>query len=443
MEGDGLRQPTILVIFGISGDLSRRYLLPALAEIAKEKQLPRDFKVLGVSRRDLDLDEILPEAQKELRPLLEIFQMNLSLEDDYKKLKTKIDEDSKSFGQPPQVIFYLSVPPVAVQQITDHLGSAGLNQNSKLMLEKPFGVDLESARSLTERIAKYFKEEQLYPIDHYLAKEMAQNIVVFWGSNTILRNVWSNEFIDRIDIMAAEKIDIEGRGQFYEATGALRDFAQNHLLQLAALILMEPCSNLFEFEELPQRRLAALQQLNAADPAKALRAQYDGYCEEVKNPGSEIETFVAIELSSKNPRWQGVPIHLVTGKNLNERLSEITVHFKKTEASEANTLKLRIQPNEGIELELWIKKPGYEPNLEEKPLSFDYEKDFARLPNAYEQVLVDAMRGSHSLFASSPEIIESWRVLQPLLDTWSKTSADLRFYKPGSTVAEVIGEEQP
>ena len=440
MDSEGLKQPTVLVIFGISGDLSGRYLLPALAEIAKYKQLPPEFKVLGVSRRQLDLNELIADEQAQLRDSVEVFQMDLAKAEDYLKLKAKIDDITQSFSGSAQVIFYLSVPPVADQQIIMHLGDAGLNQGSKLMLEKPFGVDLQSANDLAEHLAQYFKEDQLYHIDHYLAKEMAQNIVVFWGSNTIFRGVWSNEFIDRIDIAASETLDIEGRGQFYESTGALRDFAQNHLLQLAALVLMEPCSNLFEFDELPQRRLAALQQIKAADPAKAIRGQYQGYREEVKNPGSEVETFVCLELASKNPRWEGVPIYLTTGKMLDQRLSEITIRFKKTAVSKANSLKLRIQPNEGMELELWVKKPGYARDLEKRPLSFDYDKDAARLPNAYEQVLVDAMRGNHSLFASGPEIIESWRILQPLLNAWSMSSKGLVMYQPGSSIEQVVKE---
>ncbi len=436
--------PTILVIFGITGDLSRRYLLPALAEICRSDQLSKDFQILGVSRRDVNMDEIFSGEQKVLQPYSQIFKMDLADGAHYQKLKHQIGELKQKFDQPPQVIFYLSVPPVAARQIIELLGHAGLNQlHMKLLLEKPFGNDLKSAEELVAETAKYFPEEQVYRIDHYLAKEMAQNITVFLGSNSIFRDVWSAQFIEDIEIVAAEKIGIEGRASFYESTGALRDIVQSHLLQLAALTLMEPCSDIFDFDEIPKRRLAALKMVEPVPKDKcqerAVRAQYEGYAKEVNNPGTQVETFAAITLYSTDPRWQAVPIRLITGKNLDQKLTEIRVSFKKTSAKASNQLVFRIQPKEGIEIDLLVKEPGYERKLQNRQLSFEYDLESGRLPDAYEQVLVDAMRGNHSLFASSDEVLASWQILQPVLDCWSMDSSDLKTYKPSSTIEEAMG----
>lgn len=430
--------PTILVIFGITGDLSHRYLLPALAEIKKVGQLPKGFKIIGVSRRNINLSEALGQHKTDLAALTEIFQMDLAQKTDYLTLKQKLVKAE-------QIIFYLAVPPAGVLPIINFLGQAKLNTpKSKLLLEKPFGVDLGSAKELIAATQSYFSEDQIYRIDHYLAKELVQNIAVFLGSNVLFRDVWSNQFIEYIEIVAAEKIGLEGRGNFYEQTGALRDFTQSHLLQLAALTLMEPCPHDYDFADLPQRRLAALRQLSV--PAEKLdltitRAQYKGYLEEVGVPHSNTETFVATKLSSEDPRWRGVPIYLATGKKLDQKLTQIRINFKKDSESEANKLVLRIQPKEGIELDLWVKQPGYTRKLQQKTLSFSYESTFkGRLPDAYEQVVVDSIRGSHSLFASSDEVLESWRILQPILDRWSINGKDLKFYKPGSSVEQVLSQ---
>ncbi|MGH7157124.1 MAG: glucose-6-phosphate dehydrogenase [Candidatus Saccharimonadales bacterium] len=435
----GRLQPTTLVVFGISGDLSHRYLLPALAEIKKAALLPADFKILGISRRQISLDEALGESAEELSSLAEVLTMDLSQKTDYDKLHRKI----KGLGKERQTIFYLAVPPSGVPSIIRQLGAAGLNgPHIKLLLEKPFGVDLESAKALIKETNQYFKESQVYRIDHYLAKETAQNIAVFLGSNALFRHVWDSEFIEYIEITAAEEIGIEDRGQFYEQTGALRDFVQSHLLQLAALTLMKPCPHDFDFADLPERRLEALRQLQIRPgelDTHVVRAQYDGYPEEVANPGSQTETFVALQLESTDPRWQGMPIYLATGKKLDQKLTQIRVNFKKDDQSEANMLILRLQPKEGIEVELWVKQPGFDRQLQKKTLSFYYEQAFGeKLPEAYEKVIVDAIRGRQSLFASSSEIIESWRILQPVLDYWSMASASPKMYRPGSTVQGIL-----
>lgn len=442
MESESL-PPTILVIFGITGDLAGRYLLPALAEICNSSQLSKDFQVLGISRRDVKPDEVFKAGQSVLKKYSRLHQMDLAREADYKQLKVALAELSHKFKTKPQIIFYLSVPPVAAQQIIGLLGKAGLNSSqTALLLEKPFGNDYPSAKELVQATTKYFDEKQVYRIDHYLAKEMAQNITVFLGSNAIFRDVWSNQFIESINILASEKISIEGRINFYESTGALRDIIQSHLLQLAALVLMEPCSDIFDFDEIPRRRLAALKALEPVPKDKSVervfRAQYQGYEKEVGNPGSQTETFVDLTLFSTNKRWQNVPIRLTTGKNLDQKLTEIKVSFKKTSDQASNMLVFRIQPDEGIELDLWVKEPGYERRLQKLKLSFEFGQHFGRLPDAYEQVLIDAMRGNHSLFASSDEVLASWQILQPVLERWSLDDSDLKTYKPGSSAAQVL-----
>ena len=436
-------QTTILVIFGVSGDLAQRYLLPSLSAINKNEGLPKKFRLLGISRQQLKVSDVLTPRCANLGDFSEILTMNLGEQTDYEALKKRLDDIAKELGGEPQIIFYFAVPPAAVLPIVRHLGKAKLNHaNTKLLLEKPFGSDLASATELIEETAKHFSDSQVYRIDHYLAKGMAQNITVFLGGNVLFRNVWNKDFISRIDVIASEKIGIEGRVNFYEHSGALRDF-QSHLLQLAALVLMKPCTDLFDFSEVPARRLAALKKLKLAGNVQdsALRAQYDGYAREVGNPKSVTETFVELKLRSEDERWAGVPIRLITGKALDKKFTEIRVHFKKSKASESNRLTLRIQPHEGIELELWVKKPGYEQDLAQLPLDFSYEQYFGSdLPEAYEQVIVDAMRGSQNLFADNQEVLTGWTLLDPILKSWSMSDDDLKMYKKDSNYKDVVSK---
>jgi glucose-6-phosphate 1-dehydrogenase len=420
---------TTLVIFGISGDLSRRYLLPALAEICQSSEIRASLKILGLSRRKITASEVLSEETAPLKPQLETYRLDYQQAEDYKKLKQKLEaQDSQ------QVIFYFAVPPGAVPEVVNQLGFAGLNTPKyRLLMEKPFGKDLPSAKRLIADTNRSFKEDQIYRIDHYLAKEMAQNIAVFLSSNAMFRDIWSNKFIEKIDIVAEESIGIEGRVHFYEQTGALLDF-QSHLLQLAALTIMEPCPDVFDFSMMRSRRLSALKNLKI-QAGSVVKGQYHGYRDEVKNPESKVETFVSFSMRSSDPTWQNVPITLTTGKRLREKLTEIRIFFKKSQDAQTNLLRLRVQPREGIEIDLWVKKPGYEQELQMLPLDFSYQQYFDHLPDAYEQVIVDAVRGRANLFASSDEIIAGWEFLQPVLNTKHEKLVQ---YKTGSTVQEVI-----
>ena len=424
---------TKLVIFGITGDLSRRKLLPALAQIISTGDFD-DLSVIGVSRRELEIADLLKSSVGDglTESRVSEFSMDLTDISDYKKLKEYI-----SLGEDEQAIMYLSVPPKASGQIVELLGQSGLNTpNIKIMLEKPFGTDLDSATRMVNHVAQHYNESQIYRIDHYLAKEMSQNIVAFRGRNALFDHVWDNKSIEKIEIVAQETLGIEGRVGFYEQTGALRDVLQGHLIQLLALVLMDVPQD-FDWDDIPGLRMEALSQISTANPDKAVRGQYDTYRTEVNKSDSMVETFVSVELESSNPKWQGVPLVLTSGKALDKRATEVRVHFKKSHEAQTNCLVFKIQPSEGVEIKLFTKKPGYDRQFEEKKLSFEYPSD-AMLPEAYEQVIVDAIASQKSLFASSDEVLRSWEILQPIQNKWLKNKADLLHYASGSSIDDVL-----
>jgi glucose-6-phosphate 1-dehydrogenase len=293
---------------------------------------------------------------------------------------------------------------------------------------------MTSAETLVRGIRAHFAEDQVYRIDHYLAKEMVQNMIVFRQSNALFRRTWNKDFIERIEIIASEAIGIEGRATFYEQTGALRDVVQSHLLQLAAVTLMDaPAAE--NWPAIPQERLRALQQLRLAPGAvtdAVIRGQYHSYKTEVANPHSAVETFVSLTLESTDPAWRGVPITLVTGKALHRKTTEVRLQYRDSDTNEANRLVLHIQPDEGAEIDLWTKEPGYEHKRKRHSLHFSYGEHYTTLPEAYERVLVDAMRSDHSLFTSSDEVLASWRILAPVQAAWDMSSDDLITYETGA-----------
>jgi glucose-6-phosphate 1-dehydrogenase len=444
------KTPTILTIFGISGDLSKRYLLPAIGAIAKAKMLPGDFHIVGITRqKDIDLEKILKKTSEVeyLKNHIELFQMDVTKKEDYENLNNRLNKIEKNFKEPSQRLFYLVVPPEACKEIIEFIGKSSLIKNgedkiiTKLLLEKPFGKDLASAEDLVTHINKYFKPEQVYRTDHYMAKEAAQNLIVFRDRNSLFKKTWNKDFIESIAITASEAIDIEGRVNFYEQTGALRDVVQSHLLQLAALTLME-LPEKEKLEEVPALRYRALEQLHIiCDISKnecVKRGQYEGYRNEVDNQESVTETFISVNLQSNDPKWSGVPITLSAGKAFKERFTEIKIIYKKVEENESNELLIRIQPNAGIELNVWAKVPGYEHKVSRHPLHFIFKEHYEELPEAYEQVLFNAINSDHSLFTSSDEILETWRILDAIQQTWKKAKDDLIIYKKESAIDEVI-----
>ncbi len=421
---------TKLVIFGITGDLSTRKLIPALSQIIETGNF-EDLSIIGVSRRQPDQFQLLGEHHEQLNGTTTIFSMDLTQASEYVRLKEYIE-----LGDDEQAIFYLSVPPESMAQIVELLGQAGLNTpNVKLMLEKPFGTDLTSAHEMIDHVAAYYQESQIYRIDHYLAKEMSQNIVAFRGGNALFDHVWSAQAIEKIEVVAYEQIGIEGRADFYEQTGALRDVLQGHLMQLLSLILMDIPHD-FDWSEAATYRAQALADVRPADPAKSQRGQYASYRDEVKNPSSMTETFVRLELESTDPRWEGVPLILATGKGLNEKTTEVRVHFRKSHEAQTNCLTFRIQPSEGVEIDLFVKKPGYDREFETKTLSFEYDKN-TRLPDAYEQVIVDAIASRKSLFAGSAEVLRAWEIVKPVQDRWKTRSDDLIRYDSGANPVNI------
>lgn len=425
---------TKLVIFGITGDLAQRKLLPALANIIEAGQA-EELSIIGVSRRAVEQFEVLGDHHQ-LSGTTSLFQMDLDNPDDYAKLRDYIAQKDDE-----QVLFYLSVPPESASGIVENLGRAGLNgQHNKIMLEKPFGRDTTSAQAMIDHTAAYFHESQIYRIDHYLAKEMAQNIVTFRARNAMFAHLWSNQYIERIEVIALESISIEGRAAFYEQTGALRDVLQGHLLQLLALTLLQLPNNELDWDELPAARKAALDAVQPIDPSKTVRAQYDGYKDEVGNPSSLAETFVSVELESTDPAWQGVPLALTTGKALDAKKTEVRVHFRRQNERQSNFLIFKIQPSEGIAIDLVTKKPGYDMEVEHQKLSYMYPAD-ERMPDAYEQVLVDAIASRKSLFATSGEVLRAWEIVAPLQEAWAgKDSIDT--YAQGSKAGEIIARVQ-
>lgn len=422
---------TTLVIFGITGDLGRRKLIPALANIIAAGKCD-DLAIVGVSRRHVEQFEVLGDHHQQLSGTTSLFQMDLDNVGDYTRLKEYLgDEEDR------QVLFYLSVPPDSVGNIIEHLGQAGLNTpTNKLLLEKPFGTDLASAQAMADHTARYFHDSQVYRIDHYLAKEMAQNIVTFRARNAIFSYLWSNQYIERIEVVALESINIEGRATFYEQAGALRDIVQGHLLQLLALTLAPLSNEDLNWDSLPVRRQEALDSLEPADPSKSRRAQYDSYRTEVNNPESMVETFVSLELRSADPAWEGVPLALTTGKALDRKKTEVRIHFRRENDSQSNYLIFKIQPGEGIAVDLVTKKPGYDHEIEHQQLSYMYPSDM-RLPDAYEQVLVDAINSRKSLFATSDEVLRAWEVLAPLQQAWQADDT-IQTYPVGSKAADIL-----
>lgn len=390
---------TKLLIFGITGDLSARKLLPALKQIYASGDYD-DMEIIGASRRQVNVEELVSQSlgDAELASRIRVVTMDMAHADDYFRLK-----DELALQDDEQLLAYLSVPPAAATQIVDFMGEAGLNTpNVKILFEKPFGMDLASAHDAVERTARYFDESQLYRIDHYAAKEVAGQLIRLRRNADSHHHHWGNETVERIEIVATEAIGIEGRAQFYEQTGALRDFVQGHLLQLLALVLMDPTK-----DDTPDARLGALALLRPADPAITKRAQYEGYQEEAENPGSLVETFVSVQLESNDPQWQGVPLVLTTGKALDKKRSQIVVHYKD------GTTEI-------------LNEEGAEPANGERKL------------DAYERVLLDAIHGEKTVFTTSDEVIRSWEILAPIQDAWDMSNRPLPTYSIGSTVEDIL-----
>jgi glucose-6-phosphate 1-dehydrogenase len=331
-------------------------------------------------------------------------------------------------------LFYMSIPASAYPPIVKNLAAAGLSgEENRLLLEKPFGYSLESAEKLIELLSQDFAEEQIYRIDHYLAKETAQNLLAFRLHNPIFLPLWNAEHIQHVHVRATETIGIEGRAAFYEQTGAVRDFIQSHLMQLLAITMMDVPADMSS-QAIHAAKQRFLEDLAPADSVTAVRAQYVGYRHEVGNDRTNVETYAALQLKHTAERWQGTDILLETGKAMDRKTTDITVEFKTPHERRRNSLIFRIQPDEGISLDLVVKEPGLEDRMHHAALDFRYHDTFSDRQHieAYERVLLDAVRGDRSLFASDREVLATWRVLQPVLDAWESSGHGLLSYEPGS-----------
>jgi glucose-6-phosphate 1-dehydrogenase len=437
----------IIVIFGITGDLSKRFLLPALYHLLRRGLIPESTRIIGTSRKKLDKKEFIgtvelcvlekdkvcdPEGIKKVNDSLEIIQLDPGDLKDYHKLSHLVKAHDASDSK--VHMFYMSVPSTAYEPIITHLAEAGLNQGkSRLMLEKPFGYDLESAKELVKLVNSCFSEEQIYRIDHYLAKETAQNLLTFRLHNPIFKPLWSAEHIERVHIKAFEAIGIEGRANFYEQMGALRDFVQSHLMQLLSIVMMDLPIDMSS-NAIHTAKQNFFRTLEPADPKLAVRGQYDSYKEEVNNKDSVTETYAKVVLADNSQIWQGTEIILETGKAMDKKSTEVSVEFKSEHERRRDKLTFQIQPSEGISLDLVVKEPGIESNMKHEMMDFKYDHSFKdyEFIDAYERVLLDAISGDQSLFASDQEVIETWRVLQPVLEAWQASDAHLHIYKAGS-----------
>ncbi len=439
---------TTLVVFGVSGDLAARKLMPALYWLLAENKLPPDFHLIGAARREVTVDGLIdktkqyvgdsadPAVLERLRSLMQVIRMDSGDADDYEQLKTALGTIEEGAGDANR-LFYLSVPPTVAGKVVNAFKTVGLNDvpniTTRLLMEKPFGDDLASAKELAGHLHGAFKEEQIYRIDHYVAKEIAQNLTALRFHNPILEALWNHEYIERIEIEASEKIGIEGRVDFYEQTGALRDLIQSHLLALMALATMEPPADdaPASLHEARAQVIRAVTPFNAATVTKAaLRGQYDVYKEEVGKPDSFVETYARLELQIDNDRWRGIPIIVQTGKGLDAKRSEIRIFFKSGAPAAPDRLSFVLAPDEGITLQLAGKQPGLSHIL--APLELAYKPKEGRQADSYERVLFEAIAGDQTNFTSNDEVLATWEVVEPVLQAWLRDGEGLRIYPFGS-----------
>jgi glucose-6-phosphate 1-dehydrogenase len=477
-----------MVIFGAAGDLTKRLLVPALYNLSRTGLLPEHFAIVGVDAVDQDA----AAWSKSLRDMLQSFVGNAASEsridavDDaawhrladgmtylkgdftdpglYEKLRAHLDDVARTLHTQDNVLFYLAVADRFFGPIVEQLGRAGLPDEEphddkpqrwrRVVIEKPFGHDLDSARALNSRVLRALREEQIYRIDHFLGKETVQSIMAFRFANGLFEPIWNRDRIDHVQITAAETVGVERRGRFYDATGALRDMVPNHVFQLLAMVAMEPPSG-FDAAAIRSRKADVFTAMHSVRPEDAVRGQYGAgtvlgeavraYRDEPDvAPNSSTETFVAMRLGIENWRWAGVPFYLRTGKHLAARLTEIAIRFKpapyapfddtNVEALAPNWLVLHIQPNEGISLQFEVKRPGPVVDLAAVQMAFHYDDWFPREPNVgYETLIYDVMIGDQTLFNRADMIGETWRVVQPVLDAWTAAQpADFPNYASGS-----------
>jgi len=466
--------PPTLVIFGASGDLTQRKLVPALYNLWRDGLLPPGFAVVGFARRPKSDEQLRVElragvAAHSRQPLdpatwdafaagLRYHQSDFDSSEGYSELRVLLDRLDAERGLAPGAggrLFYMAAPPQAYTGIVSHLGAAGLARPSgdgwaRVIVEKPLGRDLTSARALNAHLLGVFDEGQIYRIDHYLGKETVQNILAFRLGNSIFEPLWNRRYIEQVQIMVAEQVGLEGRGGYYDSAGAVRDMVQNHIMQVLALVAMEAPAT-FTAEAVRGEKVKLFESIRPLELDAVVRGQYAGYqAEPGVAPGSTTETYAAMRVAIDTWRWAGVPFYLRTGKALSQRLSEVAIKFRQPPLSlfahadhaghtgpdgvmEPNILRLRIQPDEAISLQVGLKPPGGAMRLEPVQLGFRYAEGFGRVaPEAYERLLLDALRGDATLFIRRDEAEAAWALITPLLDRWAAGDAPPLTYAKGS-----------
>ncbi|WP_224814665.1 glucose-6-phosphate dehydrogenase [Hasllibacter sp. MH4015] len=455
--------PFDLVIFGGTGDLARRKILPALYRRFRDGQMPDEARIIGAARADLDaggyrteiraaFDEFLHEDERDDRmeaflERLDYLPIDAMGDGGWPDLKEKMRDGAIQ-------AFYFSVGPSLFGALAERLHSHGIaRDDARIVVEKPFGRDLASAKELNATLAEHFDETQIYRIDHYLGKETVQNLMAVRFGNVLFEPLWNAQYVDHVQITVAEEVSVEGRGAYYDKSGAMRDMVQNHLMQLLCLTAMEPPSK-FDPDAVRDEKLKVIRALDPVDPGDIVRGQYDGalgasYLDHAEDPASRTESYIAMKLHISNWRWKGTPFYLRTGKRLKARKSEIVVTFKETPhsifdadaGSRANVLSIRLQPDEGMDLRVTIKEPG--PGgmrLVDVPLDMTFAEalgpDAAHVPDAYERLIMDVIRGNQTLFMRGDEVEAAWAWTDPIIDGWQSRGDRPVTYDAGSSGPE-------